>query len=120
DVGRLAAELEAYLLQVSGRCLDDQLPDLGRARERDLVDVIVRLQRGARVAEAGDDVDDAVWEPSLLQQLAEAERRQRRLLRRLEYHGASAREHWPELPRGHQQREVPRDDLTNDADRLAQ
>ena len=72
DVRRLAAELERDLLQVPGRGLDDQLADLGRARERDLVDIVVRRQRGAGVAEAGDDVDDAVRQPGLLQQLARA------------------------------------------------
>ena len=45
--------------------------------------------------------------------------RQRRLLGGLEYDRAAGRERRAELPGGHQQREVPRDDLTDDADRLA-
>ena len=49
DVGRLAAELQADLLQVAGGRLDDQLADLGRAGERDLVDVVVGGERRAGV-----------------------------------------------------------------------
>ena len=55
-----------------------------------------------------------------MQQLAEVQRRQRRLLGGLEHDRAAAGERRPELPRRHQQREVPGDDLADDADRLAQ
>ena len=58
DVRRLAAELERDLLEVARGRLDDQLADLGRAGERDLVDVVVRGERRAgRLAVARDDVD---------------------------------------------------------------
>ncbi len=120
DVRRLAAEFERDLLEVAGSGLDDQLADLSRACERDLVDVVVGRQRGAGIAEASDDVDDARGEPSLQQQLAEPERGQRRLLGGLQHDGACARQNRSELPRRHQQREVPRDDLPNHADRLAE
>ena len=77
--------------------------------------------RGAGgLAVAGDDVDDARREAGLLEQLAEAQRRERRLLGRLQHDGVAAGERDAELPRRHQQREVPRDDLADDADRLAQ
>ena len=58
DVRRLAAELERQLLAGAGEPPLDRLADLGRAGERDLVDVGVD-ERGARAAVAGDDVDDA-------------------------------------------------------------
>ena len=45
--------------------------------------------------------------------------RQRRLLGRLEHDRAACGERRAELPRGHQQREVPGDDLPAHADRLA-
>ena len=48
DVGALAAELERDLVQVARRGLHDQLADLGRAGERDLVHVVVGGQGGAR------------------------------------------------------------------------
>ena len=92
--------------------LHDQLADLGRAGERDLVHVRVRGQRGAGgLAEAGDDVDHAVGDAGLGDQLGQPQRGQRRLLGGLEHHGAAGRQRRAELPRRHQQREVPRDDL---------
>src|SRR5262249_3040237 len=48
DRWRLATELEAHFLEVARCCLDDQLADLGRAGERDLVDLLVRRERGTR------------------------------------------------------------------------
>ena len=51
---------------------------------------------------------------------AEPQRRERRLLRRLEHDGAAGRERRRELPGRHHQRRVPRNDLPDHADRLAQ
>jgi hypothetical protein len=75
-----SAELQRHLLEVSRRRLDDEVADLGRAGEGHLVDVVVLGQRRARVTEAGDDVDHAVGQSGLLEQLAQAQRRQRRLV----------------------------------------
>ena len=101
----------------AGELALDRLADLGRARERDLVDVRVRDERGAGAAVAGDDVDDARRQLRLAQDVAEEQRGQRRRLGRLEHDGVAARERRRDLPREHQQREVPRDDLAGDADR---
>jgi ParB family chromosome partitioning protein len=121
DVGRLAAELERDALQVAGRRPHDLVTDFGRAGERDLVDVGMRGDRRAcGLAESGDDVDHAGRDAGFLEQLAEAQRRERRLLGRLEDDGIAAGQGGAELPGGHQQREVPGDDLPDDADRLAQ
>ena len=120
-VRRLAAELERDLLEVAGSRLDDQLADLGRAGERDLVDAVVRGQsRRRRPPNPVTMLTTPVGQPGLLHQLAEAQRRQRRLLGGLEHDGAAARQRRRELPCRHQQREVPRDDLADHADRLAQ
>jgi hypothetical protein len=120
DVRRLPAELERDLLQVAGRRLDDEAPDLGRAGERDLVDVGMRGDRGARrLAVAGHDVQHAVRVAGLAHELGEPQRGERRLLGGLQHDGAAGRERGPELPRRHEEREVPRDDLADDADRLA-
>ena len=51
---------------------------------------------------------------------ASCERGQRRLLGRLQHRRAAGADRRRELPRRHQQRVVPRDDLAGDADRLAQ
>ena len=121
DVGRLAAELQGDLLEVPGRRVHDQLPDLGRPGEGDLVNHRVGGEGGpGRLAVAGDDVDHAVRDARLGDQAREADRGQRRLLGRLHHHGVARGQRRPELPRGHQQREVPGDDLADDADRLAQ
>ena len=99
----------------------DLLADLRRAREGDLVDHRMTHDRAAGgLTEAGDDVHDAVGQPRFEQQLAEAERGEGRLLGGLQHRRVAACERRAELPRGHQQREIPRDDLPADTDRLAQ
>ena len=69
-------------------------------------------------AVARDDVDDAGRQLRLTQDVAEQERAERRRLGGLQHDGVAARERRRDLPREHQQREVPRDDLPGDADRL--
>ena len=53
-----------------------------------------------------------------LNQLGELQCRQRRRLGGLEDDGVARRQRRRDLPRGHQQREIPRDDLPRDAQRL--
>jgi len=52
-----------------------------------------------------------------LDQAPKAQRRHRRLLGGLQYDRAARGERWRDLPRRHQEREIPRNDLANDADR---
>jgi hypothetical protein len=118
DVRGLAAELERELLAGAGELALDRLPDLGRAGERDLVDVRVLDERSAGAAVARDDVHDTGGQLRLAQDVAEEERGQRRRLGRLQDHGVPRREGGRDLPREHQEREVPGDDLAGDADRL--
>ncbi len=120
DVGALSAELQGHLLQVPPRSPDNLLADLGGTRESDLVDVVVRGQLGARVTEPRDDVDDARREAEFAEDLPEQQGGQRRLLGGLEHDGVTGGQRGRDLPCGHQQREVPRDDLPAHADRLAQ
>ena len=97
--------------------MNDQPADLGRAGEGDLVDAVVRRKRGARVTEAGHDVEHARGDPRLEDQLAETQRRQRRLLGGLSTIVTQTPTPGP-ASRRHQQREVPRDDLRDHAHRL--
>ena len=62
ELRALAAELEQHALEVRlRRVVEEPAPDLGRARERDAVDVRVPADRLADdVARARDDVEDAV------------------------------------------------------------
>ena len=111
----LAAQFKRDLLEIARGGLHDQPADLGRAREGDLVDAVVGRERRARVAEPGHDVDHAGGQPGLEHQLTEPQRRERRLLGGLEYHGRAGGQCRAELPGRHQQWEVPRDDLPDDA-----
>ena len=58
--------------------------------------------------------------PDLDRNLAERDRRQRRLAGRLEDDGVAARQRRRDLPRRQQQRKIPRHDGGDDANRLAQ
>jgi len=69
---RLPAEFERHLFQVAGRRPHDLLADFGRPGEGDLLDVGVRGDRGSRgVAVAGQQVDDTLGNPGLVDQLVE-------------------------------------------------
>ena len=72
------------------------------------------------LAEAGHHVHHTVGDSGLGDQPGQPQRGQRGLLGGLEHHGVPGRQRRGQLPRGHQQREVPRDDLPDHADRLAQ
>ena len=68
----------------------------------------------------GHDVEDAGRDAGLERQLAEPDRGQRRVRRGLEDRGVAGGQRRRDLPRGHQDREVPGHDQPDDADRLAQ
>ena len=120
-LGDLAAQLQRHLLQVAGRGLNDQLADFGGAGEGDLSTSGCAASAAPAVSPiAGDDVDDAVGNAGFLDSSPSRSARQRRLLGRLEHDGAARGQSRAELPGRHQQREVPGDDLTDHADRLAQ
>jgi hypothetical protein len=115
DVRGLAAELERQLLPRARDAPLDRLAHLGRAGERDLVDVAVD-ERGAGAAVARDDVDDARRKLRLPQHVGEEERGERRRLRGLEDDRVPGGERRSDLPREHEQREVPRNDLPGHPD----
>ena len=117
DVGRLAAELEREADVAAGERGLDVLADRRGAGEGDLVDAVGAHERGAGGAVAGEDRDHARRQLGLLADLGQQQRGQRRRLRRLEDRGVAARERGRELPGRHQQREVPRHDLGDDAER---
>ena len=111
----LPPELEGQALAGPRELALDRLPHLGRARERDLVDVRMLDELGARAAVARDDVDDAGRQLGLAEHVGEEQRGERRRLRGLEDDRVSGGQRRRDLPREHQQREVPRDDLAGDA-----
>ena len=98
-LGDLPPSSSETFLQVAGRGLDDQLADFGRAGEGHLVDVGMGGDgRASGFAETGDNVDDAVREADLGDELAQSQRGQRRLLGRLEDAGAANGERRCQLP----------------------
>ena len=120
DVRALAAQLERDALDRRRRARRDRAPDLGRAGEGDLGHVgVVDEPLAALAARAGDDLDDALGQPGLERELGEAQRGQRRQLGRLEHHRVAGRQRRAHLPRGDRQREVPRHDQPDHAERLA-
>src|SRR5262249_50929350 len=73
---RLAAELEGEPLEVASRRSKNRAADLGRPRERYLVDARMLDECRTRgLAVTGHDVDGARREPHLLGDLAKVERR---------------------------------------------
>ena len=120
DRGRLSAQFQGHFLQVSLRRVDDELADLGRAREGDLVHArMARERRACRFAETGDDIQHAFRHAGLHGEFAEEQRRERRLLGGLEDDGIAGGQRGSQFPRGHQQRKVPWDDLADHAQGLA-
>jgi ParB family chromosome partitioning protein len=71
-------------------------------------------------AEAGDDVEHALREAGLGDEVREGQRRGRCELRRLDHHGIAGSERRRELPGQQQQRRVPRDDHAAHAERFVQ
>jgi len=121
DVRGLTAKFQRYLLKVAGGGLQDYLADLGRTGERDLIDIVMLCDRAAGTrTHAGDDVENALRQARFRDQFAEPQGGQRGLLGRLQDHGVATSQRGSELPGGHQQREIPRNDLAANSNRLAQ
>ncbi len=78
-----------------------------------------RQRSSSRFAVAWDNVDHTVGESSLSDQFSQQQGAQRSLLGGLQHNGAAGRQRRPQLPRGHQQWEVPGNDLSDHAHGLA-
>ena len=63
------------------------------------------------------NIEDAFWEPGLLQQLGDPHRRQRCQLRRLQHEGVAGNDRHRDHPHRHHVREVEGRDTGNDANR---
>ena len=121
DVRILAAQLKRDFLEVAGGRDRDLAAGQRAAGEGDLIDARAFGQLRARArAGAGHDVDHACREAGLVGETRENERCQRRQLGGLEDHGAACGERGGQLPCRHQEGIVPGDDLSANADWLAQ
>ena len=117
DVRGLATEFERELLLRARDRSGDGLADLGAAGEGNLVYVGMLHERRAGFAGAGDDVHHARRQVCFLKNLRQTQRGEAGRLGGLEHDGVSASKRGRELPRRHQQREIPRNDLCRHAQR---
>src|SRR6266852_9364188 len=74
-----------------------------------------RERRAGGVAQAGDDVDDAVGDARLLGQLAEIKGRERSVFGRLDDDGVARGEGRGNAPADGEERKIPREDEAADA-----
>src|SRR5262249_3853118 len=120
DLGGFAAELKAYPLEVAlSGILHEETADCARAGERDHVDAHVQGERLAgRRAKARDYIEHTHRQACFKRQLPELERGQRRLLGWLEHHRVAHGKRRRDLPQRHKDREIPRHDGANYAERL--
>ncbi|CAM2147310.1 hypothetical protein PT2222_10131 [Paraburkholderia tropica] len=118
NVRALAAQFQRHGNDVLARVLHDQAARRRFAGEGDLGDALVRRERLACFeAEAVHDVEHARRQ-QILNDLGEHEHRGGRLLGGFEHDAVAGRERGRELPGGHQDREIPRDDLADHAERF--
>ena len=120
DVRALSSEFQGHILQVALRSVLLDLPaNDRRTSERDLIDIhVLRDRSTGSLSVAIDDVYDTRWEASLVEELCDAKSRERRELRWLEDDGVSGRECGAKLPGEHEEREIPGNDLPDDANTL--
>lgn len=120
DVGGLATQLEGDLLEVAlGSGLEDGTADSSGTGEGNLVNVHVAGDGSTSdTTETGDDVDHTRGETSLLDELTGVQTGKRGLLGGLEDDGVTGGNGGGDLPRPHEEGEVPGDNLTADTNGL--
>src|SRR5450631_1028539 len=120
DVGGFAAEFERHRNEVLTGVLHDQPARCRLAGEGDLRDAWRGGERLAGLkAEAVDNVEHA-WRQKIPDQIDPDHDGSGRLLGRFQHHAISRSYRRSQLPAGHQQREVPRNDLAHDTERLVE
>ena len=119
DIRRFAAKLKRDRDQILRSVLHDQASGRRLAGKRDLGDPRAGRERFAGLdAEAVDDIDDAFWQ-QIADQLHQDHDGRRCLLGRFDNDAVAGGKCRCDLPRSHQHREIPRNDLADDAERFA-
>ena len=117
NVGGFAAELQGEGFARSSGGFADDSADLGGASEGNFIDL--RCDEGrARFTVACDDVHDTSGHASLVADFGKDHRGERREFGGFEDDGVAHRQGGRDFPCEHQEREVPWDDLTADAQGL--
>ena len=121
DVGTLAAEFQRNVLDRFGGARHDPASGFGFPGERDLVDQRMPDERIADfLAGSRQHIDDAIGDSGFPADFAEHDGCQWRDRCGLENDRVSGGDGRRDFPGRHQQREVPRDNLRANADRLAE
>jgi ParB family chromosome partitioning protein len=116
----VAAELERHALELGAGDLGDAPADRAGAGEVDHLGAVVGNEPLADLLVAGDDIEHPGRQPGVGQQLGDQQAPgQRRLRRRLEDHRVAERQRRGGHAHAEDQREVPRRDHADDADRHA-
>src|SRR2546430_5528905 len=118
DEGTLAPELETKLLAGPRGRAPNGASDLRGTGKRDLVDVSMIDNQLTGIAITGKNIQNSRWQPDVGGKLGEQQGREGGELCRLDHDRASGGQCRSNLPREHEQRKVPRDDLPNDTDAL--
>ncbi len=116
----LGAAQGLHALAVLGPFRIDVLGDRRRADERQRLDVWMREQRVHGFLVALHDIEHAIGQSRLAQQIGNQQARRRIALRRLQHEGIAAGDCHREHPHRHHHREVERRDAGHHAQRLAQ
>ncbi len=107
-------------LQRVGRAAHDFFADGGRSGKCNFVDSGMPHDGFANFRTAGDDVHHARGNARFDRQFSKTQRGERSLLGGLQHDRIAARQRRTQFPRRQQQREIPRNDQADHADRLAQ
>ena len=118
QVWGFAAQLEGHRNNVFGGILHDQLTHCGRTGKGNLGNTRVGRKRTAHLNPVAiDDIQHARWQ-NVLNQFSQHQNTDRSLFRRFQHNAVTRSQGRCQFPGSHQNREVPRDNLTHDAQRL--
>src|ERR1700722_2937182 len=116
DIRRFATKFESDALYGVRSLFHDDFAHGGTAGKSNFIDVgMLNQWRAAGFSEAGNDVHNPRRQSAIGEVFGEFERGQRRLLGRFQNAGASRSQGGCELPCRHEQRIVPRNNLSGDA-----
>ncbi len=117
DEGRFATKLQRELLAGTCNLFADDATHLCRAGESNLVDAVMTADARTRCAIALHDIDHTGRQANFVADFCKSDSSQWCEISRLQHHRIASSQGRCDLPRQHQQWEVPRDHLTTNANR---
>src|SRR4051812_15854221 len=114
NIRRFAAEFEAYLFRVSSSSTHNYFPYFRRTGESNFVHIIVAGEGCTRsLTEAGDNVHDAFGDTRFEQQFSQSQRAEGSLFGGFKDGAIPRGQSGGKFPSGHEQREIPGNDLSD-------